>query len=424
MTDFRTSTSLTQPCILTINCGSSSIKFALFEVTSLRRIFEGKIERIGHSEARFIVRKISVAETISNPVMATDHAMAATLLIDWCQQNLNSDMLIAVAHRIVHGGPDYWQTQRITPNMMDELRGLARFSPMHLPAELMMIEAFENGNPQLIQFACFDTAFHHDMPQVAKMLPIPRRYQTQGIHRYGFHGLSYAYLLHELERLAGVEIARGRIVFAHLGNGASMAAVREKRPIDTSMGLTPAAGLVMGTRSGDLDPGLFSFLADSENMTAEQFNHMVNYESGLLGLSETSADMHDLLALGTEDIRASEAVALFCYQAKKCIGAYTAAIGGLDTLVFSGGIGENSAEIRARICEGLEFMGIQLDSNLNVANAAVVSSSHGKVEIRVIPTDEEWMMAHNVSDVLNLITEKESHDEKYNHKGGDPRATT
>lgn len=418
------STPLTQPSILTINCGSSSIKFALFEASSLRRIFEGKIERIGQSEARFVVRGTSLAETFSNPVVITDHAMAVTLLIDWCQENLNPDMLIAAVHRIVHGGPDYWQTQRITPSMIVELRGLARFNPMHLPAELMMIEAFQNASPELVQFACFDTAFHHDMPRVAKLLPIPRRYLAQGIFRYGFHGLSYAYLLQELERLAGVEAAHGRIILAHLGNGASMAAVREKRSIDTSMGLTPAAGLVMSSRSGDLDPGLFSFLADSENMTAAQFNHMVNHESGLLGLSETSADMHDLLALSTEDTRANEAVALFCYQAKKCIGAYAAAIGGLDTLVFSGGIGENSAEIRARICEDLEFMGIQLDTTLNAANAAVISSSQSKVDIRVIPTDEEWMMAHNVCDVLNPIIKKENRDEKYKHTVGDPRPTT
>ncbi len=404
MTNFRITTPLTQPCILTINCGSSSIKFALFEASSLRRIIEGKIERIGHSEARFVVRDASAAETFSNQLMIADHAMAVALLIDWCQENLNPDILIAVVHRIVHGGPDYWQTQRITHNMVAELRGLARFNPMHLPAELMMIEAFQNANPELDQFASFDTAFHHDMPDVAKLLPIPRRYQAQGIRRYGFHGLSYAYLLHELERLTGPEAANGRIIFAHLGNGASMAAVRGKRPMDTSMGLTPAAGLVMSTRSGDLDPGLFSFLADSEHMTATQFNHMVNRESGLLGLSETSADMHDLLALSAEDLRANEAVALFCYQAKKCIGAYAAVIGGLDTLVFSGGIGENSAEIRARICEDLEFLGIQLDTDLNVANAAIISSSQSKVEIRVIPTDEEWMMAHNVCEVLDPIT--------------------
>ena len=417
-------TPLTQPCILTINCGSSSIKFALFELGSLQRIIEGKIERIGHSEARFVVRSASAAKTSSSPVVITDHAMAVALLIGWCQEHLDPDILIAIVHRIVHGGPDYWQTQKITPNMVAELRGLARFNPMHLPAELMMIEAFQNANPELDQFACFDTAFHHDMPDVAKLLPIPRRYQAQGIRRYGFHGLSYAYLLHELERLAGVEAASGRIILAHLGNGASMAAVRGKRPMDTSMGLTPAAGLVMSTRSGDLDPGLFSFLADSEHMTATQFNHMVNHESGLLGLSESSADMHDLLALSAEDFRASDAVALFCYQAKKCIGAYAAAIGGLDTLVFSGGIGENSAEIRARICDGLEFLGVKLDTALNVANAAVISSSQSKVEIRVIPTDEEWMMAHNVCEVLNPITKKESHDEKYEPKIGDPRPAT
>jgi len=235
------------------------------------------------------------------------------------------------------------------------------------------------------------------LPRVARLLPIPRRYAKAGVRRYGFHGLSYSYLMRELERLAGHAAANGRVILAHLGNGASMAAVREGRSVDTTMAFTPAAGLVMSTRSGDLDPGVVAYLARTEGMTAEQFYHMVHAESGLLGVSETSSDMRDLLEREETDPRAAEAVALFCYQAKKWIGALTAALGGLDTLVFSGGIGERSPVIRARICEGLEYLGIQIDPTRNRACAPVITLDDSKVTTRVIPTDEETLIAHTVA---------------------------
>ena len=240
------------------------------------------------------------------------------------------------------------------------------------------------------------------MPRVAKMLPIPRRYEAQGVQRYGFHGLSYAYLMQELERVAGEQAANGRIILAHLGNGASLAAVRDGKSIDTSMGFTPTAGLVMSTRSGDIDPGLISFLWRSEQMTAAQFDKMINYESGLLGVSETSSDMRDLLDCEMQDVRAAEAVALFCYQTKKWIGAYTAALGGLDTLVFAGGIGEHAPVIRARICAGLEFLGINLEENQNAANESVISTKASRVAVRVIHTAKKLTIARSVCDVLSL----------------------
>jgi acetate kinase len=250
--------------------------------------------------------------------------------------------------------------------------------------------------------ACFDTAFHDDLPRVARLLPIPRRYEAQGVRRYGFHGLSYAFLMGELARLAGEKAAQGRVILAHLGNGASLAAVRDGHSVDTSMSFTPTAGVPMSTRSGDLDPGLLWYLARTQKMTAKQFNEMVNFQSGLLGISETSSDMRDLLKHETQDVRAAEAVALFCYQAKKWIGAFAAALNGLDTLVFAGGIGENAPPVRARICEGLEFLGIALDEKRNAANAGVISTAAGRVAVRVIHTDEELMIARIVCRTLGL----------------------
>jgi acetate kinase len=238
------------------------------------------------------------------------------------------------------------------------------------------------------------------MPRVARILPIPRRYDEAGVQRYGFHGLSYAYLMKELRRLAPHEVD-GRIILAHLGNGASMAAVRGGKSIDTSMGFTPTAGLPMSTRSGDLDPGLLSYLSRTEGMTVEQFHTMVNQQSGLLGVSETSSDLRDLLASESNDPRAAEAVGLFCYQTKKWTGSFAAALGGLDTLVFSGGIGENSGVVRARICEGLGFLGIVLDEARNLAGATVISREGSGVTVRVIPTDEESEIASSVHQLLH-----------------------
>ncbi|MGH7580548.1 MAG: acetate/propionate family kinase, partial [Gemmatimonadales bacterium] len=280
----------------------------------------------------------------------------------------------------------------------------------HLPREIELIEAFAARHPRLPQVACFDTSFHRDMPRVGSLVPIPRRYQAQGVRRYGFHGLSYAYLLEELTRTAGTAAARGRVILAHLGNGASLAAVRDGISIDTSMGFTPAGGLVMGTRTGDLDPGVASFLTGTGQMTSSRFHQMVNHESGLLGVSEISSDMRDLLPREGEDVRAAEAVALFCYQAKKWVGAFAAALGGLDTLVFSAGIGERSAPIRDRICDGLGFLGIELDHGRNAAHAPVISTDTSRVAVRVIPTDEEQMIARAAARLLGLTADTTVHD--------------
>jgi acetate kinase len=391
------------PRILTINGGSSSIKFAQFEVgDSLCRILEGEIDRIGAPEAGFRVTGLDPVDTFSRPVTVPDHTVAVGMLMDWIEAHGGRDALTAVGHRMVHGGPDYYEPQRITTEMLAELHRLSPFDPEHLPGEILLTEAFHRRFPGLTQVACFDTAFHHDLPRVARLLPIPRRYEAQGVRRYGFHGLSYAFLMEELARQAGAEAAQGRVILAHLGNGASLAAVREGKPVDTSMGFTPAAGVPMSTRSGDLDPGLVWYLARTEKMDAKQFNEMVNSRSGLLGVSETSSDMRDLLEREAQDVRAAEAVALFCYQVRKWVGAFAASLGGLDTLVFAGGIGENAPIVRARICAGLEFLGIELEEKRNAANEDVISAAAGRVAVRVICTNEELSIARSVCRVLGL----------------------
>ena len=395
------------PQILTINGGSSSIKFALFAAgEDLPRILEGRIERIGLPDAQFTVKSKSQEHNFSRAVNAPDHTAAVDVLMDWVQERFERGALAAVGHRVVHGGPKYWEPQRITPEMIDELHQLSPFDPEHLPEEILLTEAFHRRFPGLSQFACFDTAFHHILPRVARLLPIPRRYDAKGVQRYGFHGLSCEYLMTELARVAGTEAANGRVILAHLGNGASVTAVRGGRSMDTSMSFTPTAGLPMSTRSGDLDPGLGWYLSRTENVTARQFHHIVNHESGLLGVSETSSDMRELLLRESDDVRAAEAVELFCYQTKKWICALTGALAGLDTLVFAGGIGEHAPKIRARICGGLEFIGIELDAKQNAANASVISRKTGRVAVRVIRTDEEWMIAKTVCKVLDLADGK------------------
>jgi acetate kinase len=391
------------PRILTINGGSSSIKFALFEAgDSLRRILGGGIDRIGLPEATLRVKGLNPVEDFSRLVTAPDHTVAVGALMDWIEEHIGRNALTAVGHRVVHGGPKYSKPQRITAEMLEELHRLSPFDPEHLPEEILLTEAFHGRFPNLPQVACFDTAFHHDLPRIAKLLPIPRRYEAQGVRRYGFHGLSYEFLMEELARLAGSEAAQGRVILAHLGNGASLAAVRDGKSIDTSMGFTPTAGLVMSTRSGDLDPGLVWYLARTEGLDAKRFNEMVNLRSGLLGMSETSSDVRDLLDRETQDVRAAEAVALFCYQVKKWIGAFAAALGGLDTLVFAGGIGENAPTVRARVCNGLEFLGIELDERRNAANEGLISEATSRVAVRVIRTDEELTIARSVCQVLGL----------------------
>ena len=395
---------LSNPRILTINGGSSSIKFALYHSDELlERWLYGKVDRIGLTGTNLAFNDLTQNRQGSRGIEASDHRSAANVLIDWLEERIGISSIKAVGHRVVHG-MQYTEPQLITQDLLDELRHISPYDPDHLPLEVGLIEAFRQRYPKLPQVACFDTAFHRTMPRVAQLLPIPRRFEAMGIQRYGFHGLSYAYLVEELARVAGTKAARGRVIFAHLGNGASLAAVRDGRSIDTSMGFTPAAGIPMGTRPGDLDPGVAWFMMLTGNLTPKQFNNLVNHESGLLGVSETSSDMRDLLEHEASDVRAAEAIALFCYQVKKWVGAFAAALGGLDTLVFAGGIGENAPEIRARICDGLGFLGIELEEKLNMANAGMISAETSRVAVRVIHTDEEWIIATAVCQVLGVTS--------------------
>jgi acetate kinase len=394
------------PSVLTINGGSSSIRFALYRLGEpLRLQLRGKIDRIGLPGTELSVKDPSGALPSSLPIAASDHLSAAHVLIDWFEKQSLLSRVAGIGHRVVHG-MQHSEPERVSQDLLDELHRLCPYDPDHLPREIELVEALRLRHPTIPQVACFDTAFHHDMPLVAKLLPIPRRFFAKGVQRYGFHGISYSFLMEELARVAGEEAARGRIVLAHLGNGASLAAVVGGRSIDTSMGFTPTAGLLMSTRSGDLDPGLAPYLAQAEQVTPKQFYQMVNHESGLLGISETSPDMRDLLTRESADTRAAEAVALFCYQARKWIGAYAAALGGLDTLVFAGGIGENSPVVRQRICDGLGFLGVELDAAANASAEPVISSARGRVQVRVIRTDEELMIARSVSRFLNLAGSK------------------
>jgi acetate kinase len=376
--------------ILTINAGSSSIRFAFYQVgVALARCLHGKLDRIGESDA---ILTFSSRGDVDGRLSVPEGCSVSRFLWEWLEQQLEFKELIAVGHRIVHG-MRHSAPERITGELLVELSGLLSYDPEHLPLEIELIESAKERHPNLSQIACFDTAFHQFMPRVATLLPLPRRYEAMGVRRYGYHGLSYAYLMEELVQLGDRAATNGRVVLAHLGHGASLAAVRDGVGIDTSMGFTPTSGIVMGSRSGDIDPGLVSFLAETEGMTPEQFRHLTNQESGLRGVSETSSDMRDLLMKEATDVRAAEAISLFCYQAKKGVGAFAAVLGGIDTLVFAGGIGENCASIRSRICAGLDFLGIEISETHNDAHEAVISPAGGAVKVRVIRTDEEHMIA-------------------------------
>jgi acetate kinase len=362
--------------VLTLNGGSSSLKVALFAGDPPSRIAARSFERV------------------------TDFTAAFEDLRGWLEPHGGLDGLLGVGHRIVHGGSRFEEAVRITPEVIVELRRLAALDPTHLPAEIALVDAVARRAPRLSQVACFDTAFHRTMPRVARMLPIPHRYDAMGVQRYGFHGLSYAFLMQELARVAGAQTARGRVILAHLGNGASLCACKDGRSVDTTMGFTPAGGIMMGTRPGDLDPGVLVHLLRAERLDADALDDLLNRRSGLLGVSGTGSDVRDLLAREAEDPRAAEALALFSYRAKKEIGAMAAALGGVDTLVFAGGIGENAPALRARIAGGLEHLGVALDPARNAANAAVVSAPESRATVRVMHTDEESMIAHETLRVL------------------------
>jgi acetate kinase len=383
--------------ILVINGGSSSIKFALYSMDENPNIIlSGQIKRIGLSGPEFTVINNTQAK---NEIIidATNFKEAAEVLIEWLKKQKDFEQTICIGHRIVHG-IKHTQAEIIDEDLLNELNQISDYDPDHLPAEIEMVRLFINQFPSLMQVACFDTAFHTTIPTVAKTFAIPKSYYDEGIQRYGFHGISYSYLMQEL-RKQNEDEANGKIILAHLGNGASLAAVKDGKCLDTSMGFTPAGGITMSTRSGDLDPGVAWYLM-KKGMNAEAFNDLINHQSGLLGISGISSDMQDLLRLEKENKDAALANDIFCYQIKKYIGAYTAILGGLDVLVFSGGIGENAPVIRSRICNDFGYLNIHLNEDENNKNQWQVSNEESKVKVYVIPTNEELMIAKMASEII------------------------
>lgn len=359
----------------------------------------GVIENIGSATVKLKFSETTTGRHDSLNIDANKYIGAANYLLEWLENNIDFHLVKAIGHRIVYG-MNHTAAELITPKLLNELKRNILYDPEHLPGEISLIEIFAKQYSELTQVACFDTAFHASMPQVAKLLSIPRKYQADGIRRYGFHGLSYAYLLEELERIGGKDLGNGKIIMAHLGSGASLAAVKDGNSLDTSMGFTPASGLPMSTRCGDLDPGVASFLMQVAHLTPLAFNDLINHQSGLVGLSETSGDMQELLMAADTDARAAEAVDFFCYQVKKWIGSFVAVLQGLETLVFAGGVGENASLIRMNICSGLQFLGIELDETKNKNNDLVISLAGSKVTVYVIKTDEQLMIARQVSLLL------------------------
>lgn len=370
--------------LLTVNVGSSSVKLALFTI---------------ESDNQPQLQAQASIEDIGQPPVA-NHEAALSVALEQLQASQPLDQLDAIGHRVVFGGPKLQATQDITPAVLSELERFVAFDADHMPAVLQVIQAMQARFVSTRQIACFDSAFFANLPVVAQLLPIPRKYYAAGVRKYGYHGLSYDYTLSALRQL-GEPAADGKVVIAHLGSGASLAAITGGQPVDTTMSFTPTSGIPMSSRSGDLDPSVAHYLLSDANLDLEQYVRLINHESGLLGISETSADMHQLLQDQATDQRAAEAVASFCYHTRKAIGAMSAAMGGLDLLVFSGGIGERSAEIRSRICQELSYLGIGLDDEHNQNNAPLLSKD-STIPVRVIHTDEAVIIAR---ETYNLVAQ-------------------
>jgi acetate kinase len=386
-------------CVLVINGGSSSLKFAVYRIGSTETLLlSGVAERIGLRGGRFLARDVAGQVLLEEHADLPEHDAALKKLLDWLHSR-DDGRPEMIGHRVVHGGPNYSQPQLITADLLHSLDELVRLAPEHLPPELKCIRAIQRYYPDLKQVACFDTAFHRQMPELAQRYPLARSLWHEGVLRYGFHGLSYEYIVGKLAIDAAAEV-NGRLIVAHLGNGASMTAILGGKSVETTMGLTPAGGLMMGTRSGDLDPGILLYLLQEKGRTPAAIDYLVNARSGLVGVSDISSDMRDLLAQEAREPHAAQAVAMYCYHAKKWLGALAAVLGGIDTLVFTAGVGTYSPVIRARICQGMEFLGLKLDAGRNEANAPIISQDGGPVTVRVIKTDEELVIARHTSRLI------------------------
>lgn len=390
------------PAILVVNCGSSSVKFALFAAggAAPRRLWSGALERLGLPDGRFSAAAEDGGILFDETRDIPNHVAALDMLLSRLEELLPRDRLWAVGHRVVHGGDACDCPLFVTPTLEARLRKLIPLAPLHLPHNLAGIMAVRVRRPDLPQIASFDTAFHHGLPRVARLTALPRRFEEQGIRRFGFHGLSYEYIVEHLRERAGEDAARGRIIIAHLGNGASMAAVGDGRSVETTMGFSTLAGLPMGTRSGDIDPGIVLYLQTEHGMTAPEVQDLLYQGSGLLGLSGLSRNMRELLECTDTEPAAAEAIDFFCYRARKHLAALTATLGGLDRLVFTGGIGANAPAIRARICDGLSYLGVEIDARRNAGGDRTISRDESAVVVEAVPTDEELMIARHVQRVL------------------------
>lgn len=381
------------PHYLAINAGSSSIKFALYLAeTAPCAVFHGSIDGIGGAHAVFSVHG-APGDTFTRQFTIPERVTAVNVLLDWLGERIAPASLRAIAHRVVHGAAEYNRTLPVSEAMLGALHAAVRSDPEHLPQQIHLIESLRRRFPDAAHIACFDSSFHASMPAPASTLAIPHRFGAAGLRRFGYHGLSCTSMMRELARLDGPAAAGGKVVLAHLGGGSSVTAVQHGVSCDTSMGLTPSGGIPMGTRSGDIDPGLEWHCTRHEPMSQAAFHHMLSCESGLLGVSGRSADLRVLLEHQASDSRCAAAVALFVYQARKAIWAMAGAIDGLDTLVFGGGIGEHSAEVRLRICAGLGHLGVILDPERNSANGELISSAASRVRVRVMGTDEQAILA-------------------------------
>jgi len=390
--------------ILCLNGGSSSLKFSLYNAGSIKAELQGSVDRIGADDGKMEIKSQDHFIFKGRETHYINIVDAAKAVIGWLKGNRDHFSIIAIGHRLVQGGPEHLEPKLITNDLLKSLHKYIYLAPNHLPGEIGIIKAFRSAFRKVPQVACFDTSFHRHMPPQAKYYPLPIEYREKGLIRYGFHGLSYGYIMEKLAE-RNRSLSKKKIIIAHLGNGASMAAVKNLVSIDTTMGISPDGGLVMGTRSGDLDPGVPLFLLNQAKLSTDELNDLMSKQSGLKAIAGIS-DVQQLLKNEGRDPKAKEALTLFCYQAKKFIGALAAAMSGLDMLVFTGGIGENSAVIRERICDGLDFMGITIDKLFNNHGHETISSATGHVKVSVIKTDEEWMIARLVCNVLNFTTKQ------------------
>jgi acetate kinase len=379
--------------ILTLNAGSSSLKFALFDIADggVRLSVKGEAEKLD-STPHFMAEDAGGKSLADESWPDTSFDAVIGKILDWAISHLGRDQLVAVGHRMVHGGPDHTQPERVTPDLLNALDAMVPLAPLHLPHNIAPIRAIARARPGLTQVVTYDTAFHRTMPGVATRIAIPRRYEAEGVRRYGFHGLSYEYISGRLAQVAPA-LAKGRTIIAHLGNGASLCALLNGKSVDTTMGFSALDCLVMGTRPGDIDPGVLLYLQERDGMTVTALEHMLYNESGLKGVSGLSGDMRTLLA--SSDPNAKDALAMFIFRLAREIGALTASLGGLDGLVFTAGIGEHAPQIRAMTVEKLDWLGAKLDADANARNAEIISTGDSKLAVLVIPTNEEEIIARH-----------------------------